>query len=551
MTRVSAMAWLSSAAWIAAAGSNAVAANAPHRFGAYASIQINVDSDGNNIVGDAANEPALAINPLDPTNLVAAWRQFDSVASSFRQAGWAYSADGGASWHFSGAITPGEGRSNPTLDVDAFGHFYFQSLHFDPTYTFVQDIQVIKSLDGGRGWEAPVHAHGEGGDKAQLAVDRSGGPGDGHVYLNWRDCLDGKCFSRSLDRAASFEAPIELPENPTFGTMRVGGDGTLYMAGRLEYPYFDEENMDRNLHKHIFVKSTNAGDANQKPTFEVREIDMGGLAPLFLFRQNPNQYGPVGDVQMAVNSAIGARQGELYVLATVDPSGPDNLDVNFIRSSDGGETWSAPIRVNDDTPAANHWNWFGMMGVAPNGRIDAVWYDTRDSNSYRVSQLYYSYSWDGGSTWSKNQAVSQSFDTTIASPHGSLKIGDATTLVSRADGASVAYTATYNGEQDVYYLKVFPDCNANGWSDVADVAERRVGDTNTNHIPDVCETITVAGDLDGDRDVDQADVNFVIAKRNRRVVDADPADIDRNGAVNVLDARKLALSCTRPRCALE
>ncbi|WP_445372166.1 hypothetical protein ACH518_05475 [Methylomonas sp. HW2-6] len=517
--------------------------------GAYISTQVNVTADGKNIVGDAANEPSLAINPLDPANMVVSWRQFDSVDSSFRQGGWAYTADAGAHWHFNGTITPGEGRSNPTLDVDALGNFYYQSLHFDPSYTFVQDIQVIKSLDGGRSWEAPVFAYGQGGDKAQMAVDRSGGTSDGHVYLNWRDCLAEKCFVRSIDRGASFQPPLAIPETPTFGTMRVGNDGELYLAGRREPPEFDEEHQDRNLHHHLFSRSLNARDPAQTPTFDTREIDLGGLAPLFLFKQNPNQYGPIGDVQVGVDSSAGAMRGQLYVLATVDPPGADNLDITFVRSGDGGDTWSAPIRINDDAQSKNNWNWFGMMGVAPNSRIDAVWYDTRDSGNYKVSRLYYSYSWDGGQTWSKNVPVSPAFDTTIAYPHGSTKIGDYSTLVSGKDGASLAYTATYNGEQDVYYLNVFPDCNQNGQSDVTDIERRRVGDTNTNHVPDVCEAITVAGDFDGDRDVDQVDINRILAARGSKIAAGDPRDIDRNGVVNLLDARKLVQSCTRPKCA--
>ncbi|OAI27527.1 hypothetical protein [Methylomonas koyamae] len=526
------------------------AAAEQYRQGVYLSSQVNVAADGRNIVGDAANEPSLALNPLDPANIVVSWRQFDSVASSFRQGGWAYTADAGEHWHFAGTITPGEGRSNPTLDVDALGHFYYQSLHFDPSYTFVQDIQVIKSLDGGRSWEAPVFAYGQGGDKAQMAVDRSGTASDGHVYLVWRDCLAEKCFVRSTDRGASFQPPLAIPSTPTFGTMRVGNDGELYLAGRLEPPEFDPEQPDRNLHRHLFSRSLNARDPAQIPTFDSREVDLGGLAPLFLFKQNPNQYGPVGDVQVGVDVSTGAMRGQLYLLATVDPPGEDNLDISFVRSLDGGDSWSTPVRINDDARSQHHWNWFGMMGVAPNSRIDAVWYDTRDSASYKVSRLYYSYSWDGGQTWSKNVPVSPAFDTTLAYPHASTKIGDYSTLVSDANAAHIAYTATFNGEQDVYYLQVFPDCNQNGQSDVADIAQRRVGDTNANHLPDVCEAIRVLGDIDADRDVDQADIDRVLAGRGRRAAPGDPRDIDGNGTINVLDARKLAAACTRPRCAM-
>jgi hypothetical protein len=40
---------------------------------------------------------------------------------------------------------------------------------------------------------------------------------------------------------------------------------------------------------------------------------------------------------------------------------------------DGGLTFSAPRRINDDPINHNKWHWFGTLAVAPNGRIDSVW----------------------------------------------------------------------------------------------------------------------------------------------------------------------------------
>ena len=92
------------------------------------SIQVNVDSGQNNIIGDAANEPTLAIDPTDPNNIVIGWRQFDTIASDFRQAGVAYSHDGGATWTFPGPLDPGQFRSDPVLATDTLGNFYYYSL---------------------------------------------------------------------------------------------------------------------------------------------------------------------------------------------------------------------------------------------------------------------------------------------------------------------------------------------------------------------------------------------------------------------------------------
>ena len=71
------------------------------------SAQVNVDSLGNNILGDAANEPSMMVDPNNPNHIAIGWRQFDNVASNFRQAGWAYSTNGGATWTFPGVLEPG------------------------------------------------------------------------------------------------------------------------------------------------------------------------------------------------------------------------------------------------------------------------------------------------------------------------------------------------------------------------------------------------------------------------------------------------------------
>src|SRR4026209_646912 len=57
------------------------------QFGPYTSNQVNVNANGNNIVGDAANEPSICVDPTNGNKMSIGWRQFDSVASNFRQAG--------------------------------------------------------------------------------------------------------------------------------------------------------------------------------------------------------------------------------------------------------------------------------------------------------------------------------------------------------------------------------------------------------------------------------------------------------------------------------
>lgn len=517
-------------------------------YGNYLSIQMNVDAAGNNIVGDAAHEPTIAFDPNNPDKLVAGWKQFSSVASGNRQGGWAYSDDAGKHWQFQGVVTPGEQRTNIMVDVDSAGHFYYQNLHYDATGNYAADVQVFKSLDGGVSWQPPVYAHGEGADKGRIGIDRSGTASDGHIYLHWREGLDDRHFTRSIDAGLSYQEPVSVPGNPAFGTIGVGTQGEVYLTGRKETGSLLGTKLV--FDGFLFATSLNARDPEVTPSFTTQSINLGGSPVMFLTPNNPNPVGPIGDVQLAVDHSEGPLRNNIYVLAPVDPAGVDNQDVNFIRSSDGGLSWSAPQRINTDPADRNAFQWFPMLGVAKNSRIDAVWYDTRATLQAGTSQLFYAYSWDGGLTWSSNKAVTATFNTQTGYPLGVQKIGDYSHLVSDNHGAHVAYTASYNGEQDVYYLHVFPDCNNNAQSDVIDIEQRRSGDTNNNHLPDSCENIQVLGDQDADRDVDILDLNIVLAARNKPATGInDLRDLDHNGMINLLDSRKLSLLCTRPQCA--
>ncbi len=145
-----------------------------------------------------------------------------------------------------------------------------------------------------------------------------------------------------------------------------------------------------------------------------------------------------------------------YLVAPVDRNdNNDPCDVMFSRSSDGGETWTSPIKINDD-PSEQNWSWFPTMSVAPNGRIDMVWVDTRDHPNSYLSALYYSYSLDGGISWSANEKLSDYFDPHLGWPNQE-KIGDYYHMISDNTGAHLAWSATFNGEQDVFYSHIIFD----------------------------------------------------------------------------------------------
>ena len=93
------------------------------------------------------------------------------------------------------------------------------------------------------------------------------------------------------------------------------------------------------------VRSSNAQIGNQTPTFDrVTPVNMGGD----LTQGGINGIGLCGQTFLAVDRSGGATNNNVYMLASVLPPGRSTTDVMFVRSTDGGQTFSAPHRINDD-----------------------------------------------------------------------------------------------------------------------------------------------------------------------------------------------------------
>ncbi len=415
-----------------------------YRFSApgFSVVQVNVDLDGLNIVGDAANEPSITFDPNDPDRMAIGWRQFDDINNSFRQAGFGFTNDGGVTWIFPGVIEPGVFRSDPVLRSDAEGNFYYNSL------TVLGDdylCNVYKSDNGGETWDEGTYA--QGGDKQWMAIDRTGGIGDGNIYAYWTSdwsiCWPN-AFTRSYDGNLSYEDCSSIPSDPYWGTALVAPNGDVLIGGS-QWSGF------------VFTRSSSAKDPGLPVGWDFSSyVFLDGNIIGFGGYTCPNPQGLLGQTIIAMDSTGGPGDGYIYMLCSVDrSSNTDPCDVMFARSMDGGQSWDWPVQVNDDAGIAAY-QWFGTMSVAPDGRIDVVWLDTRDNPGFVNSALYYAYSLDQGETWSQNVKLSESFDPHIGWPQQD-KMGDYFDMYSDEAGAHLAWAATFNGEQDVYYSLIVPD----------------------------------------------------------------------------------------------
>ena len=170
----------------------------------------------------------LAINPANPLNLVGGSKFFTDPARYRFQIGTYTSFDGGCAWTDNGVL-PGFAPSETTSDVTmAFGpknRVYVAVLYTDDARD--SGIAVSTSTDGGKTFGQPVRAYDDPtgavfSDKPWIAVDMSGGPYNGSVYIVWSYDFGGSCgydnacqqglgFVRSTDGGATF-SPVRQVE---------------------------------------------------------------------------------------------------------------------------------------------------------------------------------------------------------------------------------------------------------------------------------------------------------------------------------------------------
>ena len=219
---------------------------------------------GNNIVGDAANECSISVDPTNGNKMAIGWRQFNSVLSNFRQGGWGYTTDAGVHWTFPGVLENNVFRSDPVTNSDETGTFFYLSL----LGSLCENM--YRSTNGGQSWtELQPDGDAGGGDKQWFTIDKTNGPGHGFQYQAWdtSTCSSSGSgqFSRSTDGGITWMTPIGVPHQAQFGTLDVDTDGNLFIGGEGNNAFY-------------CIRSSNAQIGNQTPTFDqVTPVNMGGV----------------------------------------------------------------------------------------------------------------------------------------------------------------------------------------------------------------------------------------------------------------------------------
>lgn len=368
-----------------------------------------------NQTGPAA-ETTLVIDPRDPQHIIAA--AMDSSQLAVRVTPYV-SFDGGQTWeqqspvrNFArspdGRSVKFQNQSDPVLTMDSEGNVYVSTIMWN-TDRSDNGVFVYRSTNGGRRFSAgvPVVAHiGESNpafeDKDWITADTTGGPFNDFLYISWTSIGDGSriLFSRSTDRGMTFSTPqIISDDRGVQGSMpRVGPQGEVYVIWL---------HSRRDRRPEIVVDLSTDGGV----TFGA-DIHVADVHPFGRLRALARHGGNLPS--LAVDRSAGPTRGNLYVVWADRRSG--DVDILLSRSTDGGMSWSEPIRVNDDAPGNGKDQFMPFVTVdQTTGDLVIGYYDRRDSVENFLVDYRVTWSSDGGETFAPSiKLTDQPFDPSAA-----------------------------------------------------------------------------------------------------------------------------------------
>ncbi len=394
---------------------------------------------------NAEVEPYIAVNPAAMQNLIGAWQQdrWSDGGAHGLVAG--FSFNGGATWGetplpFS-ACAGGLGyerASDPWVSIGPDGTAYAVSISFNAS-NHSNSVAAAVSRNGGMTWTNlsvliadnapttqffndkesvtadPVHA-----GTAYAVWDRLESP-NGNPYANMHTAAfrGPAYFSKTTDGGLTWRPPqviVNLPSRQqTIGNQIVVDrtTGTLYDFFDLIRPPFNI-----TAFKVAFIKSTDQGNTWTKPQV------IADLRTVFVTDPNTGQAIRTGDI--IPEAAIDPANGHLYVVWQDSRfNGGQYDEVALSTSSDGGETWSAPIRVNTPTgrPAFTP-----MVKVSANGTVGVTYYDFRNLSAGNTTTLptdyWFTSSTDDGSSFGDEAHLAGPFDMLTAPNAGGFFVGD-------------------------------------------------------------------------------------------------------------------------------
>jgi hypothetical protein len=436
----------------------------------FANVRVSLDSYR------AHSETMLVENPDNPLNLVGSAKFFTSTASYQPLNGYFVSFDGGCTW-IDGGILPGfQQRFTLTTNLAfAFGrHNVVYAAVMFQGQGGMSGIAVSTSTDGGRTFGDPVNVFEDPedivfNDKPWIAVDRTNGPYSGDLYVVWSyehgggcsegastSCVQEIAFSRSTDGGKTFSPPRLIEGSAPF-CAAPGSTLTKCDEGLGAIPVVEP---DGTLAVAFINTPGSSGQSGLSPADRLLVVTShdGGTswsAPVSISAVRPvDNYFPGEHYRNLTLPAFACdpQTGQLYI-AWANLTGADS-EILFSTSSDEGQSWSVPERVNDDAIGDGAEHFQPQMAVASDGVISISFFDTRLDPHHRLVDVFLAQSIDHGLSFLPNVRVTtQSFDPAVGAPvnsSGSQFIGDYQGLAADNLFVHPFWNDTRTGQQEIF-----------------------------------------------------------------------------------------------------
>jgi ELWxxDGT repeat protein len=432
-------------------------------------------------------EPYVAVNPTNAKNVVAVWQQdlWSNAAGRGVVAG--VSFDGGDTWRQ--VVIPGitlvsggtyQRAGDNWLSFSPNGDLYEITLAANVTQAGKlvlkeNAVLVSKSTDGGLTWGNPIPVVQDGSsvrfdDKDSVTADPTN---SNFVYAVWdrvnnfQSYTQGVTqFARSTDGGRTWEAPRAIFTSPQEEAnighqILVRPDGTLI-------DLFTEV----NPHGHgpalqlMALRSTDKGLTWGAPV-PAAQLLLAGTT-------DPDTGQAADDGEILAHYAVDPNNGNLYaVWADGRFSSFQYNSIAFTMSTDGGLSWSAPIRVNqtpDSIPAANRQAFLPSVAVATDGTVAVTYYDFRNNTSAAgVPTDYWMVHADprdgltNPASWhDENRLTNVSFDYEQAAPRfgGAPFLGDYEGLAAAGTSFFAVWTQPQGSDRDSIFFRDPPPSEA-------------------------------------------------------------------------------------------